>query len=297
MSTPGEKTTETIPFIDAHHHLWDFDRFTPSWLAPGAEDDNPQIEDYDPIRRPYLVEDLLADFEGSNVVKSIHVQTGYADVDPVEETAWLQSLADETGFPHGIVAAADLTSDSVEQDLEAHAAYSRMRGVRTFVAGDALLDADFGRGLRALQHLDLVYDLSTTWEGMAGARRMAEQHQDLQIVLGHAGLPLQRDPEYVTRWRDAIRDLAGAPNVAVKISGLGLGDNHWTESSIRPFVFDVIDAFGVERAMLGTNWPVDKLFSSYRTLVEAYRSIVSDLSFGEQQSLLWRNSQRYYRLD
>ncbi len=240
--------------------------------------------------------DLLADFDGSHVIKSIHVQTGYSDIDPVEETAWLQSLADESGFPHGIVAAADLAAPSVGDDLARHAAHPLMRGVRTFVSGDSLLEPRFERGLDALQELGLIYDLSTTWEGMDGARRMAERRPDLQIVLGHAGLPLQRDPEYVAAWRREINGLAAAPNVAVKISGLGLGDNAWTEKSIRPFVIDVVEAFGVERAMLGTNWPVDKLFSSYQTLVDAYRSIVGEFAVDEQEALLWRNSDRYYRL-
>ena len=296
-SARGNQTTAAvIPFVDAHHHLWDFDRFKPAWLEPGSEDDTPLIDDYDPLRRPYLVADLLEDFAGSNVIRSVHIQTGYSEIDPVSETAWLQGLAEEHGYPHGIVAAADLSAPDVRDELERHAAYPNMRGVRTFAEGEALLDADFNRGLRALSDLDLVYDLSTTWQGMSAARRMAEQNPDLQVILGHAGLPLERSPDYFENWKKALNGLAAAPNVAVKISGLGLGDNHWTEASIRPWVLEVIEAFGVERSMFGTNWPVDKLFSPYAAVAAAYRSIISDFPLSDQEALLWRNADHYYRL-
>ncbi len=125
---------------------------------------------------------------------------------------------------------------------------------------------------------------------------MAERFPDLPIVLGHAGLPRERSDEYFAAWQDAIAGLAKAPNVVAKISGLGIADHHWTTDSIRPWVMAVIEAFGVERCMFATNWPVDKLFSSYQVLVDAYRSIISGFSASEQNALMWRNAERYYRV-
>jgi predicted TIM-barrel fold metal-dependent hydrolase len=148
--------------------------------------------------------------------------------------------------------------------------------------------------MAALNKLDLIYDLSTTWEGMDGAYKMAGLFPDLQIVLGHAGLPLERSDEYFADWKEAITRLAGAPNVVAKISGLGMADHDWTTDSIRPWVMGVIEAFGVERCMFATNWPVDKLFSSYQTVVDAYRTIISDLSPSEQNALMWENAVRCY---
>jgi len=296
QSTACVHVTDLIPFIDAHHHLWDLDRFSPSWLEQKDGDDDALISDYAPIRQPYLINDLLADFAGSNVVKSVHIQTGYSNLDPVEETAWLQGIADAHGYPHGIIAHTDLSSESVTKDLEQHTQYANMRGIRNLVQGEDLLAPTFLRGLAALNESNLIYDLSTTWEGMDGARRMADQFPDLQIVLGHAGFPAERSDDYFAAWRNSMAVLAEAPNVSAKISGLGLADHNWTTDSIRPWVMGVIEAFGVERSMFATNWPVDKLFSSYQALVDAYRSITADFSQSEQNALLWQNAERYYRL-
>ncbi|MDH3463865.1 MAG: amidohydrolase family protein [Acidimicrobiia bacterium] len=287
---------DQIPFIDTHHHLWDLDRFAPSWLEESEPLENSLIDDYAPIRVPYQIEDLLLDFDGSSVVKSVHVQTGYAGLDPVDETQWLQNIADVHGFPHGIVAYTDLAAGSVEADLERHASFENLRGIRTFVQGEDLLEPAIVRGLAAMAHLDLTYDLSTTWEGMEGARKMADTNGNLRIILGHAGFPLARSTEYFKKWSGGMRLLAGAQNVTVKISGLGLADHSWSTDSIRPWVLEVIEVFGVDRCMFGTNWPVDKLFSSYQRLVDSYRSIIADFSLEEQEKLLWRNAEWRYRL-
>ncbi|HEY5890582.1 MAG TPA: amidohydrolase family protein [Acidimicrobiia bacterium] len=285
----------SIPFIDAHHHLWDLDTFSPSWLAADAPG-NSLIDDYSPIQKPYEITDLLRDFEGSKVIKSVHIQTGYSDIDPTSETAWLQSIADKHGFPHGIIAYADLTSENVASDLETHLEHPNMRGVRNLVEPAELLAPAFDHGLSVLEDMNLVYDLSVTWEGMEIAKQVASAHPNLQFVLGHTGMPIGRSDEYFERWSGGLDLLSQAPNVAIKISGLGLADHNWSVDSIRPYVLKTIESFGVDQCMFGTNWPVDKLFSSYRMLIDAYRSIVSTFSSDEQNALLWENAERHYRL-
>ena len=155
-----------------------------------------------------------------------------------------------------------------------------MRGVRNFAQGDDLHTPEFLRGLRALADLGFLYDLNSTLEGMAGARRAAESVSDLQFILGHAGMPLERSKEYFNDWQAAMQHLAGAPNVAVKISGLGMVDHNWTVESIRPWVLATIEAFGVERCMFASNWPVDRLYSDYGAVVDAYREITSGMVAG-----------------
>ncbi len=286
---------ELIPFIDAHHHLWDFDTFTPSWLAEDAPS-NALINDYSPIQKPYEITDLLRDFEGSHVVKSVHIQTGYSDLDPAKETAWLQEIADSHGFPHGIIGYIDLASKDVPSDLATHMEQPNMRGVRNLVEHRELLSPDFDRGLSALEEMNLVYDLSVTWEGMEVAKGVATAHPNLQFILGHTGMPIDRSAEYFERWSAGLGLLSQAPNVAIKISGLGLADHGWSVDSIQPWVLTAIEFFGIDRCMFGTNWPVDKLFSSYLRLVDSYRSLVSTFSQSEQNALLWENTERFYRL-
>src|SRR5262249_52941389 len=107
---PRDSSPQPVPIADTHHHLWDLRRFRYDWLTgdgdPAAES---FIGPYGSIREDYLIDDLLADFRGAGVVKSVHVQADISEPDPVVETAWLQSIADSHGFPHAIVAYADLT--------------------------------------------------------------------------------------------------------------------------------------------------------------------------------------------
>jgi len=286
----------TDQFIDCHHHLWDLDAGTYLWLEEEDPEETDIVGDYSAIRRSYLIDELLADFEGSNVTKSVHVQAEYGGPDQVWETAWLQEIADERGFPHGIIAKTDLSSDNARTELERHGEYANMRGVRNFVQGDDLLAPEFGRGLQALADLGFIYDLNSTWEGMHGARRAAESFPDLQFILGHAGMPLERSKEYFDHWRAAMKDLAEAPNVAAKISGLGMADHDWNVESIRPWVLATIEAFGVERCMFASNWPVDSLYSDYGTIVDAYHEITADWPKDDKDALFWSNAERLYRI-
>lgn len=283
-------------FIDCHHHLWDLDEGTYPWLEEEDPEETEVVGDYSAIRKSYRIDDLLADFAGSNVTKSIHVQAEYDGADQVWETAWLQGIADKHGFPNGIIAKTDLSADSARAELERHGEYANMRGVRNFAQGDDLLTPEFGNGLQALLDLGFVYDLNSTWEGMEGARRAAERFPDLQFILGHAGMPLERSTEYFDQWRAAMAGLAAAPNVAVKISGLGMADHNWTVESIRPWVLATVEAFGVERCMFASNWPVDRLYSGYGAVVEAYRQITAEWSEADRNAIFWKNAERFYRI-
>ena len=286
----------TEPFVDSHHHLWDMSQGHYHWLEEENPEETAVVGDYSAICRNYLIEDLLADFEGCDVVKSVHVQAEYGGDDQVWETAWLQQIADEHGYPHAIVAKTDLTLPGARAELERHGEHANMRGVRNFVQGEDLLTPEFRLGLQALSDLGFSYDLNSTWEGMGEARQAAELFGDVQFILGHSGVPMERTPEYFDAWRAGMATLAGAPNVACKISGLGMSDHNWTTDSIRPWVLACIEVFGVERCMFGSNWPVDSLYSGYRTVVEAYREITADFTADERSALFRRNAEHYYKV-
>ena len=116
------------------------------------------------------------------------------------------------------------------------------------------------------------------------------------MVLDHTGTPLKRDDEYVDGWRKGISSLGEVDNLWCKISGLGMGDHEWTTERIRSFVMHCIETFGTDRCFFGTNWPVDSLWSSYDSIVDAYAEIVSDFSDQERQSLFSTNAENLYRI-
>ena len=128
------------------------------------------------------------------------------------------------------------------------------------------------------------------------AATLAAAFPNIQIMLTHAGLPLDRSDEGLAGWRRGMALLADRPNVAVKISGLPMTDWHWTTDSLRPIVLQTIELFGVQRAMFGSNFPVDKLFSDFDTLCNAYRAIIAHFTPEEQRKLFSDNAERFYRL-
>jgi len=298
---------DTQPTIDPHHHLWDLKRNKNPWLQerPLA----PRLEgDIQPIAKDYLIEDYLADIRNQNVAKSVHVECGWDSSDPVGETEWLQWLADKHGYPHGIVARATLDALDVEQVLEGHARHKNIRGIRhainwhsdpakTYVNRPDLVRTKAWRhGFGLLRRFGLSFDLQLYPAQMADAVELARAYPDILLILNHAGMPVDHDEEGIRLWQRGMRELAAAPNVVVKISGLGTVDWNWTVESIRPFVLQTIESFGISRCMFASNFPVDKLYSDFDSLYAAFREITKHFSMDERQMLFHDNAARYYRL-
>jgi predicted TIM-barrel fold metal-dependent hydrolase len=295
--------------VDAHHHLWDLEANRYPWLRPATRH---PAGDLTPICKSYLLADFLEDARNRELAKSVHLQAEIDHADAVRETAWLQSVADDPasgGFPHGIVAFADPADPKVEAVLEAHARYPNVRGIRFLLnyeegaplycattRGDWLTDRQWRRGYALLEKYRLSFDLQIFWQQMADALDLAGSFPNIQLILNHTGMPRSRDPEYVAHWREGMRTLAKAPNVAAKVSGLAMFHHGWTPAVIRPFVLDTIEIFGVERCLFASNFPVDKLQSSYDALWNAFDQITADFSEPERRQLFHDNAVRYYRL-
>jgi predicted TIM-barrel fold metal-dependent hydrolase len=306
--TSGERPVPVAQSVaDPHHHLWDLGRNKYPWLQERLL--APRLEgDIRPIAEDYLLKDYLADVRNQNVVKSVHVECGWDPSDPVGETDWLQGMADKHGFPHGIVARATLDAPDVEQILEGHARYKNVRGIRhainwhpdpakTYVDRPDLIKTEvWRRGFGLLRRFNLSFDLQLYPAQMADAAALAHAYPDVLIILNHAGMPVDRNEEGIRLWRNGMQELAAAPNVVVKISGLGTVDPTWTVESIRPFVLQTIEAFGVARSMFASNFPVDKLYSDFDTLYAAFREITAPFSAEERRMLFYDNAARYYRL-
>ncbi|MCP4381807.1 MAG: amidohydrolase family protein [Hyphomicrobiales bacterium] len=299
--------TQTVPLVDPHFHIWDLETNRYPWLTQKP----PPIQvagDVEPIARNYLIEDYLADARSQGLVKAVHVDAGWDAADPVGETRWLQSVTDRTGYPHGIVAYAALDHDGAEEILAGHCEFAAIRGIRhilnwhadpqkSFLDRDDLLTDDaWLRGYALLRRFGLSFDLQLYPSQMPAAAEVAARFPETQVILNHAGMPADKDAEGLAMWREGLRLLAERPNVTIKISGLGMLDWHWSEASIRPFVLECIDIFGTDRAMFASNFPVDRLYSSYDTLFGAFRSIVGDFSESDQQKLFHDTATRVYRL-
>ena len=287
-----------LEFVDTHIHLWDLSHpdLYYAHLAPDFE--HPIIgERYGPIKESnYLVDDYIAETRSSNVVKAVHMQAAIGSKDQVAETEWLQKAADRTGFPHAIVAHSNLKGARVEEELARHCGYPNTRGIRDFSDGDYLVDPAFQRGYALLENFDLVASLDVEWQNMGELRDLLYKFPNIPMVLDHAGFPRERSEEYFRNWQRGMRTLAEAENAVCKISGLGMTDQDWTVDSMRPWVLHCIDAFGPERCVFATNWPVDKLFSTYDVLIDAYTEIIADFSQDERTAMFSGNAEKLYRI-
>jgi predicted TIM-barrel fold metal-dependent hydrolase len=286
-----------IAFIDTHFHLHDMKH--PSlrygWLEPDAV--HGFLPDTDPLKaQRYRIKDYFAEIRFANVPKAIHVQAAVGTPDPVDETAWLQAFADETGYPHGIVAECHLARADAAEVLDRHLKFANVRGIRNFGEGNYLVDPAWRRGFAELAPRKLVYCLDTRIERADDVLDLAENFPETIISVDHCAIPMARDAAYFRRWREAIRVMAKAPNVIMKVSGLGMCDPLWTVESLRPYVLGSIEAFGVDRIVFGTNWPVDRMYSSYPDLVNAYAEIISGFPRDEQMKMFSGNAERIFRI-
>ena len=295
--------------IDAHHHIWDLERLHYPWLSNPIEH---IAGDYASIRRSYRIADFLRDARGQDLARSVHVQAelDHGD-DPVKETAWLQAVADDPGSggsPHGIVAYADLSKEDVEDVLQRHLEHPNLRGIRQILnhgpdpkhhfvdRGDLMEDTRWRAGLALLEQYGLSFDLQVWPWQMQDAAALAAMFPGIQLILNHAGMPLDRESEGLEVWRCGMQALAAARNVAVKISGLGMFDRHWTVISIRPLVLETIETFGTDRCMFASNFPLDRLMTSYDAIWCAFDEITTGFSDDERRAMFHDNAARYYRL-
>ena len=289
---------DKLDFVDTHVHFWDRQHpdLAYTWLDPDFL--HPQIgTQLDKIKGTnFVAQDLIAETRAANMTKAVHVQAALGIEDPVKESQWLQEAADRTGVPQAIVAYSNLKSPEVERELARHVEYPNVRGIRDFSDGDYLIDPDFHRGYGLLEKFGLVASLDVEWGGMRKMRDLALKFPNTTAVLDHCGFPKERTDEYFGNWREGITALAEADNVVCKISGLGMCDWDWTTDSIRPWVLHCIEAFGPERCVFATNWPVDRLFSTYDVLIDAYTEIVAGFSRDEKVAMFSGNAEALYRI-
>lgn len=295
--------------VDAHMHLWDLDKIRYPWLTPPLPVGI--TGDVRSIAKTYLLDDYLRDAGGDSgkvrVAKVVHVEAGAHSGDSLEETRWLQSVADQRGFPHALVAHAELNDPSVETLLAEHAGHHNARGIRqilnwhadpkkTYTPRNLLEDGQWARGFALLRKYNLSFDLQIYPSQMPAAAHLAGRHPDTLMILNHTGMPADRDTAGIQAWRAGMQALAQQPNVMVKISGLAMLDWQWSTDSLRPFVLQTLDIFGVDRCMFASNFPVDRLFGSFARQYGAYQSLTASLSAAERAKLFATNAERIYRI-
>ncbi|MFB6437984.1 amidohydrolase family protein [Streptomyces sp. NPDC056411] len=271
--------------IDAHHHLWDPARRRQPWM------DGPWA---DPIRRRYTQDDLLPHLAGHGIDATVLVQSSSS----YEETTELLAVAAGQGPVSGVVGWADLTGPALAETLAALPA--GLVGVRHQVQDepdpDWLTRPGVLRGLAVLADAGLVYDLLVTPRELPAAHTAVRALPQLEFVLDHAGKPPVARGGWQP-WADALAALAALPNVSCKLSGLvtEAGWDTWRPRQILPYARHVLDTFGPERVMFGSDWPVCTLAAGYDDVVALAEAATGRLTPAERAAVFGGTAARVYR--
>jgi L-fuconolactonase len=263
-----------VAVIDAHQHFWHYSEAEYGWIDESLAE----------LRRDFLPSDLLTAMQGAGVDRSIAVQARQS----VEETSWQLDLARENDFIAGVVGWAPLATAELGSFLAEYAGAPKLVGLRHVVQGEAagFLDGKaFNEGIAALLGTGLVYDVLIFERQLEEAIRFVDRHPRQSFVVDHIAKP--RIAEGVLEpWRRQIRELGRRPNVVCKVSGMvteaGVA---WSQETLRPYFDAVVEAFGPERLMAGSDWPVCLPVCGYGQWWETLRRYFAGFSHDERGAI------------
>lgn len=292
-----------IPFVDAHVHLWDLGRIRYPWLRPPFDDGGPNGS-VEAIASNYLLDDYRREAAAWNLVGMVHVDAGADPDQALDETDWLQSMADERGMPNAIIAYAPLQCPNAHTKLFDQARRRNVRGIRQIVSWhrdpdrtygerDLTVDEAWQAGFAKLAKYDLSFDLQAYPGQFPAMARLIAQHPQTPVIVNHTGMGVDGDAD----WRAGMQLLATLPNVSVKISGLGFVWKPLDPEKVRARVLQTIELFGTARCMFASDFPTDRLFGSFDETLGHYEAAVADFTEDERRALFGRNANRIYRLN
>ena len=290
--------------VDSHHHVWR--QADLPWLQGPSV---PRIFGaYDPIKRDYPIKEFLGDIAGSGVERSVYVQANWPPDNAEGEVAWVQATADRTGWPHAIVGYADMTVAEVRPAFDALAKYPLMRGIRQQFhwhenpqyrfarSPDLCRDPIVQRNVARLADYGWTFDLQVFAPQMTAAAELAEACPAVTFVLQHAGMLEDLSDDGRAAWKGGMRALAKCPDVTSKLSAFGTFLHRNDPAHIARVLHDTVAIFGERRCLWGSNFPIEKLWTSYADLLAAFRRAASDLTAGAQAEIFERTAARVYRL-
>ena len=274
--------------LDSHHHLWDYDAKQYPWIPPGT-----------PLERSHGLDDLAEQAKGTGLIGSIAVQARQT----LEETDWLLSLADTNPLCKGVVGWVPLQDDNIAEVLAAYADKPLLKGVRHVIQDEQdpafMLRPAFLRGLETLSKTDLRYDILIYGHQLPNTIKMVDTlPDDMPLVLDHIAKPVIDPGDPDEQWARDIAELAKRPNVWCKLSGMAteVRSNDWDVPMLAPYVDLALEAFGIDRLMFGSDWPVCLLKTGFARWVQAVEQFVGTLSEDEQDKLFYRNAASFYGL-
>ena len=279
-----------FPIVDTHIHLWD-----PSVLR------YPWLEEVPFLNKPYLLADYRSACGETDVETMIFVQCDTHPDDNLKEAEWVTSLSKEDPRIRGIVAGAPLEAgDGVKPLLEQLADIPLVKGIRRLIQSESLefcVQPDFISGVQSLEEFGLSFDICIYHPHLANTIQFVKQCPNIQFILDHIGKPNIKDQVFGP-WKREIKELSGFPNVFCKVSGLVTEADFekWTAADLKPYIDHVIECFGFDRVIYGSDWPVAAQATKYPRWVKTLEWAVSGCSDDELSRLFRDNALQFYRV-
>ena len=275
-----------MKIIDTHQHFWNYDATRHDWIN----------EDMRAIKKDFLPEQLAPILKENKVEGCVSVQVDQT----TEETDFLLALAKEHSFIKGVVGWVDLRASNLEDKLENYKDAKALKGFRHIIQGQApgfMLQPNLIQGLKKLATRNYTYDLLIYAHQLKEANELIKQVTEIPIVIDHVAKPNIKDSE-MEDWKKEITALAKYPNVYCKISGMATEANWetWTMAGLQPYLDTVVEAFGTERIMFGSDWPVCLVASSYAKWLNGIQNYFNTFSSTEQELIFADNAIKFYKL-
>lgn len=272
--------------IDSHQHFWKFDPIRDAWIDASMEK----------IARDFLPEDLKPLLDQSKIDGCVAVQADQSET----ETDFLLDLAGRYDFVKGVVGWVDLRSPQLSERLEHYCNNSFFKGVRHIVQAEKdgfMLQESFLKGIQQLKDFNLTFDILIFPHQLEEAVALVKKNPEQAFVLDHIAKPYIKDKK-IDQWAKHINQLAVHQNVYCKLSGLltEADWNHWQEEDFTAYLTVIMEAFGTDRLMYGSDWPVCLLAGSYPHVVRIVENFISSLSTVDQKKIMGQNAHHFYNL-
>lgn len=273
--------------IDAHQHFWHYTPATHDWIT----------SDMAVLQRNYLPEHLQPELQKAGFAGCVAVQAAQTET----ETEFLLQLAAEHTFIKGVVGWVDLRAGNAAQRLAYFAKNPFLKGIRHIVQSEPddafLLQPAFLRGMVHLQPLGLTYDILIYPKHLTIVEKFVRHFPEQKFVLDHLAKPFIKAGA-LQPWAEDLKKLARHPHVSCKLSGLVTeADWHlWQPADLNPYLAVVLDAFGPDRLLIGSDWPVCRLAGEYEPIMAVVQDFIGGLSPAEQAKILGNNAVQIYNL-
>ncbi len=272
--------------VDAHQHFWKFDPLRDNWIT----------EEMEAIRHDFLPHDLKPLLDANGVHSCIAVQADQSE----NETNFLLSLAAENKFIKGVVGWIDLCADTIHERLEHYSQFPKLKGFRHILQAEPIefiLKPEFQRGISALQVYGFTYDILIYPEHLGVTPELIRGGNEQKFILDHLAKPNIKNGTSAT-WAADLKKLASHKNVFCKLSGMVTEADHrtWTKEDIYPYMDKVLEFFGPERLLFGSDWPVCRLAASYGQVCDLMNGYLGKLTLHEQELIWGKNAALFYKL-